>query len=342
MDITIPQVRQSNQLDLFRLFYGTQKNECSNLFTEWDFYPVYCVSRKEQSRLKKLNDNQLEVLKHGFVLRGVPHTIEIIPARLETNNGREDFFPSEREEFIEHALRKLFIIQQNSIHDPFKETWIMFTLKRLQRELTDMGHGMSIGHMKESLNIMRGTQIIITKERKKTFDSNIFSTRLLTNRQEYLANGKSECALQFNSLITHSIDKLAFRQMNYVLFMNCKHRVTRWIFKELVYNFKNAGIDAPPFKISASDLIVNCRLTYSRKRNAWAAILHGINELKEMKSNNNESAIIQIDTNSDDFILKGVTEERQKLGAKTNDIIFHIRPSRYFINFVKASNARMK
>lgn len=327
----------SNQLDLFRTFYGADKSCSANLFTAWDFYPVYSVSRKEQAKLRK-EDRNLPTLIQDFYLNGQAHTITITPAILETENRRVEFYPSNREEFVEHALRRIFVEQRNAIHNPGKETWVKFSLKQLQKELSASGHTMPVSSIKESLDILVGCLVVVTQNKKKAYKGGVISSVLYTDREDYESTGKSVCAVRFNDLITQSIDRIAFRQMNYHLYMSCKRSASRWIYKRLVRNFRNAGFDAPPYKIHASEIISECRLIYSRTRDAWSEIRKALAELRSLKDYHGNHAVIPDD--SIDYLA--VREEPVKSGSIKVDIVFVIMPSRSFIRFVKAANARDK
>lgn len=328
---------ESKQMDIFRTFYGKDNELASNLFNAWDFYGVYAISRREQIKMRKQNPN-LPIAKHEFFLNGHTHGIEITPAILTVNDQRVEYYPSEREEIVEHALRRIFLEAGGAMHVPGKETWARFTLKQVQNELSSMGHGMTFKALKESLDIMAGCKIKVSQNNRKAFEGSILPERVFTDREEYLQNGKSDCAVRFNSLITNSIDKLEFRQMNYLLYMSSKRAVSRWIYKLLVSNYRNAGFDAPPFKIKASDIIQACRLTYARERDAHKEIRISLEELRGLKDTSGNNAVISDDT--DEFI--NIREKTIKKGSKIIDIEFVITTSPAFVAFVKANNRRSK
>lgn len=327
----------SQQLEIFRNFYGKDADQSTNLFNAWDFYGVYAISRREQIKMRKLSPN-LPITEHEFHVNGYSHAIEITPAIITVDGQRVEYYPSEREEIVEQALRRIFLEEGGSVHVPGKETWVRFTLKQVQNELSRMGHGMSIKALKESLDIMIGCKIKVSQGRKKAFEGSILTERIFTDREEYLETGKSVCAAKFNTLITDSIDKLEFRQMNYLLYMSSKRSVTRWIYKLLVSNYRNAGYDAPPFRIRASQIIQACRLTYTRERDAYKEIRLCLEELRGLKDNTGNNAVIPDDTG--DFLP--IQEKQLKQGAKIVDLEFTITASAAFIAFVKAANRRSK
>ena len=334
--ITAPPT-ESKQMDIFRTFYGKDTDVATNLFTAWDFYGLYAISRREQIKMRKQNAN-LPIARHEFFLNGHTHGLEITPAILTVGDERLECYPSEREEIVEHALRRIFLEEGGSMHTPGKETWVRFTLKQVQNELSSMGHGMTFKALKESLDIMAGCKIKVSMNKRKAYEGSILTERVFTDREEYLQNGKSECAVRFNSLITNSIDTLEFRQMNYLLYMSSKRAVSRWIYKLLVNNYRNAGFDAPPFKIKATDIIQACRLTYARDRDAHKEIRISLEELRALKDTSGNKAVIADDT--DDFA--NIQERTIKKGSKVIDVEFIITTSPAFIAFVKANNRRSK
>ena len=72
------------------------------------------------------------------------------PARILDRNGIErEYYPSQREELLEDALRK-FVSQG---HGLFLDdaAGVTFTLYQLQKELQCMGHGYKIADIKDAL-----------------------------------------------------------------------------------------------------------------------------------------------------------------------------------------------
>lgn len=329
----------SKQIDIFSDFYGLEsdKQEGTNLFSAWDFFSIYMSSRREQTKLRKTNPS-LPILKINTTLAGQEHSIQITPAIIETKDGRKEFYPSEREELVEQALRKMLLEQAEVIND-LNQTWVWYTLKSLRKELVSMGHTMPTPAIKESLAIMSGCKLSITQNNQKAYSGSILIELIFTDRNEYEKTGKSKCAARFNSLITKSIANGQYRQMNYRLYMQSSRSVTRWLYKHIVNNFRNAGYDSPPFKISGNDVISSCRLNHARTRDSWAEIRKAFEELKDMTVEG-LPAVVEKDNLS--LQLLGIKENKIKKGSKIVDIIFEIRPSRRFISFSKAANKREK
>jgi len=328
----------SNQLSMFRDIYGREKGEGSNIFNDWDFHPVYSVSKQEEITLKRGN-SKLPIISHNYLLDGHEFTINITPAYINTKMGEEFFYPSEREEIVELGLRKLMMQYNSSVHIPKKETWVKFTLNELLKVLKASSHSMDLNDLKQSLEIMQKCSIQIVKGKQKSYEGSILLEVLKTDREDYVSNGVSEWAVSFNSLITSDIDNLNFRQINNRTLMLTKMQISKQIIKLLVRNFKNAGLGAPAYKLQASEVIGMCRLNCARSRDNYAAIRKSLNEIRTLKDADNFSAIIP---ENDSDIATMVEEEILKKGNKIVDIIFHITPSKSFIDFVKAANKRDK
>jgi len=114
----IPEEAYTNrQLNLFQEFFAEDSNAFSNAIDFWDSVPRFSISRKKQEQLR-LPGGFLPISKIEFRYRGETFTAHIRPARLELRdeNGKPtnktvEYYPSAREELIEHALRKIAVEQ---------------------------------------------------------------------------------------------------------------------------------------------------------------------------------------------------------------------------------------
>ena len=76
--------------------------------------------------------------------------------------------------------------------------------------------------------------------------SPIFPLLIIRNRREWERNPRhTRCYVQFNPLITHSINKMAYRQFDYVTFMAFKRQLARWFHKRLSHNYVQASLYGP-------------------------------------------------------------------------------------------------
>ena len=76
--------------------------------------------------------------------------------------------------------------------------------------------------------------------------SPIFPVLLVASKDDWLKNPKkARCYVQFNPLVTASIDRLTYRQFDYLTYMSYKHRLAWWPQKRLAHNYIQAGLMAP-------------------------------------------------------------------------------------------------
>jgi hypothetical protein len=97
----------SCRLSLFQGFLANTDDEreaLSNAVNLRDSIPRYAVSRSRMNAMRTA-EGFLDVLEVSFNYRGRPLTAIIYPARIRDKEGRRlSYYPSAREELIEHAL----------------------------------------------------------------------------------------------------------------------------------------------------------------------------------------------------------------------------------------------
>ena len=117
---------KSQQIDLFQAFLvntDAQRDALSNAIELWDSIPRYSISRAKQDELRT-QDGMLPIRRLDFQHRGKAYIAQIRPARIEvldednSPTGQTiEYYPSAREELIEHALRKLATEQNSGFWD---------------------------------------------------------------------------------------------------------------------------------------------------------------------------------------------------------------------------------
>ena len=223
---------QPEQLSLFRTFISDD-DKYSNTLELYDAIPKYFASTKEMEALRMVGKDKktgdvvgryLKALERTFIHRGEKYKVTIKPARLKDENGREvEYYPTEREELVEEALKKLACDQLNGVYlDNF--VGVQFTLQELQRELKKRGHSIHLRNLVEALTIGNGASINVERsDGDVVMKSSMFPSLLLTRRKEWLENPKcARCYVQFNALATHSINQLTYRHWNAHSFIGAK------------------------------------------------------------------------------------------------------------------------
>lgn len=337
----IPAQAFSNpQLNLFQYFLANtddEKEMLSNAIDLWDSVPRYSISRKKQEKIR-LQGGFLPIQKLSFQYRGKAYTAKIRPARLEERDkeGRLtgatiEYYPSAREELIEHALRKLATEQYGGFFDKSDyRSGVAFTLYRLRQELAAQGHAMTYLGLAEGLEILHHSQITILDPESNEDDPTLISQAYLpalakVNKKGRIADPDAKWLVQFHGLVTESINRITYRQFNYQRLMQCSTQITRWIINQLVLKYTQASM-LNNFEMRFSTIRRDSGLLngYARTRDAIAAVNETWEELKNLG------------------VLTHFTKsERQGLRGKLEDVVYIIYPSPKFASEQKAANRRL-
>jgi len=329
----------NQQLSLFQDFLvntDDERDALSNAIDLWDSIPRYIVPRKKQDELR-LAGGFLPVRKVDFQYRGKSYTAQIRPARLEVKDkdGRPtgetlEYYPSAREELIEHALRKLAAEQYAGFFDkPNFHSGVAFTLHRLRQELASQGHAMTYEGLAEGLEVLHYSSLAIIDAQSDPADPSMISQPYLpalakVNRKGRAADPDAKWFVQFHGLVTDSINQITYRQFNYKRLMKCSTQLARWLISQLVLKYTQAAI-TNSFQMRFSTVKRDSGLLngYARQRDAVAALDNAWEEVKELGA-------------------LTVVERSDERGtrAKLEDVIYTLFPSRRFAAEQKAANRR--
>ena len=323
----------SRQLGLFQEFLANTNDEreaLSNAVDLWDSIPRYAVPRARMNAMRTA-EGFLEALELPFNYRGKPLMAVIHPARIKDKNGaRVSYYPSAREEVIEHALRKISAEQRAGFfHQPTYRSGARFSLGQLRRELEQQGHSLRYDELIEGLDILSLSTIEIVATNADGEEAFARSTYLAAltgvKRKDYETDRDARWVAQFHPLVTQSIDQVTYRQFNYQRLMQCKTQLARWLIGQLVLKYTQAGL-GNSFDMRFSTIKRDSALLngYARERDAVAALeaawdeLIGLGALREVKKS-----------------------EARGLRAKLQDVTYTLFPSLKFTAEQKAANRRL-
>jgi hypothetical protein len=250
-----------------------------------------------------------------------------VPARIKDRHGNEkEYYPSGQEELVEEALRKIACDRLNGIYLN-NAAGVQFTMYELRQELKRRGHDMRLSELIRSLTVCRRASIVIRKKGEKGevyMDSAIFPTLIIAKRKEWEENPRGTyCYVEFNPLVTRSINRLTYRQFDYVTFMQYRHQLSRWFHKRLFHNFTNADM-LHPYSILLSTIVRDSGLVNSQRVHDRVKVVErALAELKEK-----------------DVIYGFDKEERRGRRNKLLDILYTLRPSHEFVSEMKRANKR--
>lgn len=333
VDSKLPAEAYSNkQLTLFQNFLantGDQKDALSNAIDIWDSIPRYAVTRMRMNSLRT-TAGFLDTIEIPFNYRGRALTAVVHPARIEREPGnRVSYYPSAREELIEHALRKIAAQHNAGFHDvKTLRSGVRFSLHQLRKELEVQGHSLRYDEIIEALDIMSlsAVEILATNEQgdKAFARSNYLSALTGVKRKNYDDDRASRWSAQFHPLVTQAIDQVAYRQFNYQRLMRCRSQVARWLLSQLVLKYTQAA-PMNTFEIRFSTIRRDSALLegYGRDRDATFAVTAAFEELKVL------GALAAIER-------KDVRGPRRKL----IDIVYTLTPAVEFAKEQRAANRR--
>ena len=148
---------QPTQLTLFQMFVP-EDDKYSNTIEFYDAIPKYFTNKRQMTEIREGPEGReiyLPTLEREFKHQDVSYILKIKPARAENRHGNElEYYPSEQEELVEEALRKLACDRLNGVYlGP--GAGVQFTMYELREELRKRGHSMSHDELKRSLLICR-------------------------------------------------------------------------------------------------------------------------------------------------------------------------------------------
>lgn len=328
----------NQQLSLFQEFLANTTDEKSGLANAvdlWDSVPRFAISRKRQDELR-LPGGFLPISTITFKYRSHAMKVHIRPARLELRgkDGKPtgetvEYYPSAREELIEHALRKIAVDQQAGFFDkPDFRSGCRFTLHQLRSHLAAQGHALRYDELIEGIDILSLSSIEIEGEGDEediTYTRmNYLSLLARVRRKDLAADPDAKWLVQFHPLITDSIQNITYRQFNYKRLMNCRTQLARWLIGQLVLKYTQAAL-TNSFEMRYSTIKRDSALLggYKQERQAIAALDGAWAEVKGLG-----------------VLTNSKKSEQRGSRAKLEDVIYTLYPSPQFTAEQKAANRR--
>ena len=264
------------QLTLFGLL-GEDNKPYNNTIELYDFMPKF-----HWGNVKRINGQFLPSLKREFECREAKYKLTLNPARIEGKDGIEkDYYPSQREEIIEYALRKLMADGHGTFLDDSAS--VIFTLYQLEQELTKMGHGYNKNEIKEALLICAKAGLeVVAEDGTKILVSHMIETLGLQTQEDWKGTGqKTKCFVRFNPLVTKSIRDKSFRRFNYKKNFELVNVIARQLHRRMSHHFVQAHL-SNTYNLSLLTMIRDCGITRQKSlahnlRDAET----GLEELKE-------------------------------------------------------------
>jgi hypothetical protein len=322
--VSLPETRQ---LSLFGQFWG-DGDELSNTIEVWDAIPKYSVSARRQSQMRDVN-GRLMIHEQRFSIEDRECRMEMRPALIRLSDGTcKDFYPSADEELTEEVLRKIFADQHHGRHDPAEgESWVIFSLQMIRKELKARGKTRSLDEIKRSLEILSLTNIsfYVGDDDDPLYQVPILPDVLRDTRGEYIKDGTARCIAKLPGIISSKVNELKYRQLNYAKLMAMQSQLARWLQKLLTNRFLNAAWDTE-YRILYSTIKQNSGLLEQKRVNEnICALESALEELVEGK-----------------VLLLWKKEEKRGSRNKITDVCYNLSPHPDFTEEVKTANARVR
>ncbi len=310
------------QLTLFE-YLSPQEASYSNTIELYDFMPKYYWGKVE-----RINERFLEFLEREFECRGERYKLKVSPARIKDADGvTRDYYPGQREELVEDALRKLAAEGQGVFLDD--QASVCFTLYQLEQELKESGHHYSRGEIKDALLVCVNTGLEVkTEDGSSVLASHIFETLGLQTREDWKdKDHKTRCFVRFNPLVTTAIKNQSFRQINYEKTMSFRSVIARQLHKRMSHHYTQASL-LNSYSILLSTIIRDFGLKqYAELRNNLRDVKKALEEMKQ------KEIIVHYEVSK---IID--TEDRNKL----IDAKFTLTPHPFFSSDVTKANVQQQ
>jgi len=245
---------KSIQLNMFDLLDSSHK-DYSNSIELYDTMPKYNVGGIKREKGKLVDS--LPILSRDFIHRKKQYKLDISPAAVhDKKTGKTiHYYPSQREELVEDALRKIATKgrAKEFEKDGEKKVGVTFSYYELQQELEKMGHGYSIAEVKLAIEILSKAVIEITSKdgAQISMTNNFFSA---VGKETLELGGKERVVVIFHNLVSNAINTGNYRLFNYDKLMKMKMQVSRWLYRRISHIFTQATIDNP-YHINLSTIV---------------------------------------------------------------------------------------
>jgi len=248
------QLEKSKPLQLMLFELDPKDKDYSQTIELYDFIPKY-----NWGKSKRIEGEFLRTIKREFECRGNRYQLTLMPARIEDGkDGSKEYYPSQREELVEDALRKMMTEGQSLLLDG--ATGISFTLYQLQKELSENGHTYSYDELKDAIRVLNGTDIILKGD--NSTEEIAFSP---IESYGFAGEGKeTKTFVRFSPLVTESIKAGNFRMINYDKAMSLKSVIARQLHKRMSHHYIQASL-TNPYEILLTTIIRDFGLTLQRR-----------------------------------------------------------------------------
>lgn len=306
------------QLQLFSaVTFGNQPpDDYSNVIDLYDMLPRYLHNRKVS------DDLNVERLIRKVRHRGAEYVMEVTPALLERDGEAKLIFPGQREEVVEHALRKLAINGMGFVHG--SQVSVQFRLNDLSRELEKRGHTHSWPELKEAIEVCHNARLKVSSaDGRRVASGTIFPVVIYANPN---SNDPTEqfYSVRFYPMVTHAVLHLGYRRFDYTTHLSIRNYLARYLHQRLAAMWIQAS-DKFPYSFGLLSML--------------SQTARGVSP--DMRSNI-RAMKMALDVLIEKKVIREYEEERERKGNRVLDIKYNLYPHEDFVNEMKGHNVHAR
>lgn len=255
----------------------------------WDLTPWTVLYTTPELR----RGDYLRSIERWFEVGGETYKLILTPARRTLPDGTDfERYPSEREQIVEMAIRKLAIQNRWLTVSASDAVTVDLSFYQIYNELKNNNRALPYHEIEEAIRVLAAARVTISRIKtdetgdkiEQILESTIYSQMVMQKNHNPLKEGGSTVSLQFNALMAKSIRRLEFYRVNYSLLMKMR-TIARWVYKRLHHAVVTGEIDKSGiYLMRASDIHMSCGMgKYTRTRDAYQTITKTIEQLAEKK-----------------------------------------------------------
>ncbi len=287
----LSQIKQTKplQLSLFELLTETdiltedgsrqlkKGKNYSQTIELYDFMPRFVWTH--QADVRRNYNGLLPALRREFECRGEAYSLTLKPAILVGRDGTStSYYPSADEDILETILRKIYLDDNPKFFDG--QPGMTFTVNQIRKELKKQGRTRSHYQILDSLQILKGSEIVCQNlDTGVKLSFNPIDVLCYTEKSER-EDGDEPCYLIFSRVIAEALESLYFRRYNYQKVIGYKSHIARLLHRRLSHHFKQANENVA-YTVNFSTLLRDFGLEYPTLATAIFKFKKAIEEMKK-------------------------------------------------------------
>ena len=313
--------------DALRIFAEATPDFSTNAIAVYDTAGKFATVRERQ-----VTDTAFEV--YDFSVSNQKYQSTVTASRMKRVDDAGNvvevlMFPSDREQLIEDALRKMVSQGCGAIRDGV--TGVLFTLYQLRQELKRHKHTFTYDQLREGIEVMQGANLKVTNLSTGQSWTEHFLVKILRGGLKHKSEKGRPVEYEkwfvgFHELVTRSIVDRSYRQMNYPRLMAVRGILPKYLYKRmaLLFTYAESPERRPYEPTMLKTLIESGRGVSPAQKNNVRAMSRAFAELIKVGA------------------IERVEENRRMEGTKIIDIRYEIYPTQAFVDEVIQANKVQK